>query len=172
VPDDLGRPPTANDVTVEAGFDGKTPDEARAVVRSRLTNVVHASNERFVDQTITSTHKAFTIALGNFFAQNSPHAAFIRALRGLGATSFTLLGTMSALRPTILLVDTQGAKTYWARGGSGRYERIDTPKYPVIMRSNVRIDGEGPGVRLFYPAWSAKVLTGPTTVIVEGAAGG
>lgn len=163
VPDNLGRPPTANDVTVEAGFDGKSPDEARALVRSRITNVVDATNERFVAQTIDATHKAFTIAVGNLFATGSPHATFAREL---DADTLTMIGTMSALRPTILVAEKAGTKTYYARGASGRYEEIPAPKYPVVMRAKVRLEPQG--VRVFYPAWSAKVLSGPTTVITEG----
>lgn len=163
IPDNLGRPPTSNDVTVEAGFDGKSPDEAIAIVRSRITNEIDASNERFVTQTIRDTHKAFTIAVGNLFASGSPHATFARSL---GADSLTMTGTMSALNPTILVAEKAGTKTYYARGASGRYEAIPAPKYPVIMRARVQLEPQG--VRVFYPAWSAKVLSGPTTVITEG----
>lgn len=163
IPDNLGRPPTSADVTVEAGFDGKTPDEARTIVRGRLTNTVHESNRRFVDKTITDTHKAFTIAVSNLFAPGSRDAAW---LSGLGAERITALGTMSALKPVILAVEKGGETSYYARGASRSYERIETPRYPVIMRARVSL--EPAGVRIFYPAWSAKVLTGPTAVIIEG----
>ncbi len=170
VPSNLGRPPTSNDVTVEAGFDGKLAAEAAILVRGRLTNTVDSTNETFVKRTIADNHKAFTLAVGNFFAQGSPHATFAKAL---GADKLTLLGTMSAVRPTILVAEKAGATTYYARGASGRYEPIDPPKYPVIMRARIRLEtgaagDPGQGVRVFYPAWSAKVLTGPTTTIIEG----
>lgn len=169
VPPNLGRPPTSNDVTVEAGFDGKPAAEAGVIVRNRLTNTVDASNERFVGKTIADNHKAFTLAIGNLFAQGSPHATFAK---GLAADELTLLGTMSALNPTILVAKKAGVTSYYARGTSGRYEAIAQPKYPVIMRAKIRLetgaaDDPGQGVRVFYPAWSAKVLTGPTSVIVE-----
>lgn len=77
-----------------------------------------------------------------------------------------MTGTMSALNPTILVAEKAGTKTYYARGASGRYEAIPAPKYPVIMRARVQLEPQG--VRVFYPAWSAKVLSGPTTVITEG----
>src|SRR5207253_2609086 len=48
VPPNLGRPPTSNDVTVEAGFDGKSPAEVDVIVRGRLTNTVDSSNDTFV----------------------------------------------------------------------------------------------------------------------------
>jgi hypothetical protein len=170
VPPNLGRPPTSNDVTVDAGFDGKPAAEAATLVRGRLTNTVDASNEGFVKRTISDNHKAFTLAVGNLFAQGSPHATFAKEL---GADKLTLLGTMSALRPTILAAEKAGVTTYYARGASGRYEPIDAPKYPVIMRARIRLEtgavnDPGQGVRVFYPAWSAKVLTGPTTTITEG----
>ena len=170
VPPNLGRPPTSSDVTVEAGFDGKPAAEAAILVRGRLTNTVDSSNESFVKRTIADNHKAFTLAVGNFFAQGSPHATFAK---GLGAEKLTLLGTMSAVRPTILVADKAGVTTYYARGAGGGYEAIDAPKYPVIMRARVRLatgatGDPGQGIRVFYPAWSAKVLTGPTTTIIEG----
>jgi hypothetical protein len=170
VPPNLGRPPTSNDVTVEAGFDGKPAAEAAILVRGRLTNTVDSSNEGFVRRTIADNHKAFTLAVGNFFAQGSPPATFAKAL---GAEKLTLLGTMSAVRPTILLAEKGGVKTYYARGAGGAYEAIAAPKYPVIMRARIRLatgaaNDPGQGVRVFYPAWSAKVLTGPTTTIIEG----
>jgi len=163
IPDNLGRPPTTADVTVEAGFDGKSPDEVATIVRGRLTNTVDSSNERFVGETIRSTHKAFTLAVSNLFAPGSPHAEFARSLR---ADELTMLGTVSAIRTTILVAEKGGVTTYYARGTNGRYEPIAAPKYPVLMRAKVQL--EPAGVRVFYPAWSAKVLTGPTTVITEG----
>jgi hypothetical protein len=162
VPDDLGRPPTSADVTVEAGFDGKSPDEVLALVRGRLTNTVDTSNERFVAQTIRDTHKAFTIAVGNLFASGSPPAAFVRSL---GADKLVMLGTMSALHPTIIVAEKAGVTSYYARGASGGYEPIAPPHYPIIMRCGVALEPQG--VRVFYPPWSAKVLSGPTTVIIE-----
>lgn len=170
VPSNLGRPPTSNDVTVEAGFDGKPAAEAAILVRGRLTNTVDTTNESFVKRTIADNHKAFTLAVGNFFAQGSPHATFAK---GLGADKLTLLGTMSAVRPTILVAEKAGVTTFYARGASGGYEPIDPPKYPVIMRARIRLatgaaGDPGQGIRIFYPAWSAKVLTGPTTTIIEG----
>lgn len=170
VPSNLGRPPTSNDVTVEAGFDGKPAAEAAALVRGRLTNTVDSSNESFVRRTIADTHKAFTIAVGNLFAQGSPHAVFAWAM---SAEKLWLVGTMSAVHPTIMVVERAGTTKYYAIGASKRYEPIETPKYPVIMRARIRLatgqpNDPGQGVRVFYPAWSAKVLTGPTTTIIEG----
>lgn len=163
VPDNLGRPPNSNDVTVEAGFDGKTPDEVLAIVRSRITNEIDPRNDRFVGDTLRTNHKAFTIAVGNLFAQGSPHAAFAARL---GADRLTMLGTMSSVTPTILMAEKAGTTTYYARGAQG-YAPIDTPRYAVVMRARIRLGAEGQGVRLFYPAWSASALSGPTAVIIE-----
>jgi len=167
VPDGLGHAPTYTDVTVEAGFDGKSPDEVLALVRGRLTNTVDTSNERFVNETIRGNHKSFTIALGNLFAVSSPLVAFVT---GLQADRITLLGTMSVVTPTIILAEKAGVSTYYARGeGGGSYQQIAKPSYPIIMRSRVRrgSDPAGQGVRLFYPAWSAKVLEKPTAIALE-----
>ncbi len=170
IPPNLGHPPTSSDVTVEAGFDGKPVVEAAQLVRSRLTNTVYRENEQFVARTIAENHKAFSLAVGNLFAADSPHARFAKSLQ---AETLTLLGTMSVIHPTILVAETAGAKSYYARGASGGYEAIPVPKYPVMMRAKLRletgVEGDpGQGVRVFYPAWSAKVLRGPAVVITEG----
>lgn len=170
IPSNLGRPPTSNDVTVEEGFDGRSPAEASVIVRGRLTNTVDASNESFVKKTITDNHKAFTLAANNLLAVISPHGIFARTL---GADRLTLMGTMSAINPTYLVAEKAGVTTYYARGASGRYEPIAKPSYPVIMRARIRVqtgapNDPGPGIRVTYPAWSAKVLVGPTTTIIEG----
>lgn len=172
VPSNLGRPPTSNDVTVEAGFDGKPAAEAAAIIRGRLTNTVDPSNERFLSQTIKDNHKACTIATGNYFVPGSPHARFIDTATTLGAVKLTLLCTVSAVNPTVLVSETAaGVKTYWVKGANG-FETIAAPKYPVIIRTQLRFptgaDGDpGQGVRVFYPAWSAKVLAGPTSTVIE-----
>ncbi len=163
VPDGLGRPPTSNDVTVEAGLDGRPPAEVVGVVRSRLTNDLHERNVRFVEETISRTHKSFTIAVGNLFATGSPHATFVKSL---GADSLTMLGTMSAITPAVLASVKGGSTTYYARAISGRYEPVAPPRAPVVMRARVRL--EPSGVRLFYPAWRARALEGPTATILEG----
>jgi hypothetical protein len=170
VPPNLGHAPTSADVTVEAGFDGKPAAEAEALVASRLTNTVDSSNTRFETQTIADGHKAFTLAVGNLFAQGSPPAAYATSL---GADTLTMWGTMSAVHPTILVAVKAGVTTYHARGETGAYEVIDAPTYPVIMRARIRLgtgaaDDPGQGVRVFYPAWSAKVLAAPTGSIIEG----
>lgn len=171
IPPNLGRLPTEKEVIVEGGFDGKTPQEAVAIVRSRLTNTVHSSNERFVTQTITDNHKAFTLALNNFFVFVSKHRIFASQLN---ADKLSVIGTMSALHPTYLIAEKAGVTTYYTRGERGVYEAVAKPTYPVIMRARIRIINSGApgqppaGVRVFYPAWSAKVLAGPTSEIIEG----
>lgn len=162
VPDGLNHPPTSLDVTVEAGFDGATPETVAALVRARLTNTVHSSNESFIHATALATHKSFTIGVGNFFAPGSPPAVFAASL---AADRLTMLGTASAVNPTILVAERAGATTYYART-NGAYAPIPKPAYPILMRARVRLSP--PGVRVFYPAWSAPVLAGPTSVIHEG----
>lgn len=153
VPDNLGRPPTHADVIVEAGFDGRTPDEVVKLVRGRITNTVYESNERFVAETIRENHKAFTLAINNMYVEGSPHLTFAHAL---AADSLTMLGTMSGINRTILEAKKGGVTTYYARGASGGYEPMPTaPKYPVIMRARLKLPSRRvqPGVRVFYPAW-------------------
>ncbi|NOU26422.1 MAG: hypothetical protein HOO96_00835 [Polyangiaceae bacterium] len=172
VPDNLGRPPTTDDVTVVRGFDGRSPADAEMVVRKNLGNTIHPQNERFVSDTLQRAHKAFTIGVGNFFAAGSPPQRFLQA-QTAGAT-FTLLGTASAIHTTVLRVqDPYVGALYFKRTASG-YESIDasylaadgTLRYPVIMSCAIRLNPQG--VRIEYPKWSAKLLEQQTTVVVEG----
>lgn len=161
VRDGLRRPPTSRDVTVEAGFDGKTPDEVVTLVKSRLTNALDDRNDQFVTDTITATHKAFTIAVGNVFA-TGPTQTFVG---GLQADSVTMLGVMSVIRPTILMTTKAGKTQYYARGTTGEYEAIAPPSYAIAMRARIALQPQG--VRVFYPAWASRGLAGRIVTVTE-----
>ncbi len=163
VPDNLGRPPTSNDVRVVKGFDGLTPDQAYTVFRGRSTNYIHTENERLVRDTFAFSHKAFTIALGNFFAEDSPPQRF---LRGLGASKVVLLGLLRQLTPVAIEATFPDGRVEYYMKKSVDYERVDKPTQRVIMRSPISL--EPFGVRVFYPAWGSTNLKTPTTVVVEG----
>lgn len=170
IPDNLGRNPTSNDVQIFRGYDGRKPEEVLATVRARLGNPIDASNERFFRDTVLASHKSFTIGLGNFFAPGSPTQTFLQNF--IFGSKFTLLGTMSALRPTILKVETTTGTRYFQKaspGGAYAYEPLEasvknadgTPRYPIIMTSKVR---QSPaGVYVEYPQWKASVFTSPIT---------
>jgi hypothetical protein len=172
IPDNLGRPPTSNDVTVLKGFDGLSPAEVELVVRSKLLTSVHPSNQRFLADTILQSHKAFTIAIGNFLIANAPPERFLR--QQAPGTKATLLGTASSLNPTILELELNGTKRYFMRSQTGgSYEPIDPRlltatgiRYPVLMRCGIRLIPQG--VRVEYPTWKADVLSSPTATIIEG----
>ena len=169
IPDNLGRTPTSNDVQIYRGYDGRKSEEALAMIRSKLGNPIDASNERFFRDTVLASYKSFTIGLGNFFAPNSPTQRYLQNFPY--GTKFTLLGTMSALRPTILKVESPMGTFYYQKASSGgfAYEALDpsvknadgTPRYPVIMTSKVRTSPAG--VYVEYPQWKASVLTSPVT---------
>ena len=63
------------------------------------------------------------------------------------------------------MAEKNGTTTYYARQANGIYGTIPTPKYPVIMRARIQLRPQGE--RVFYPAWSAKVLSGPTSQVIE-----
>lgn len=163
----LGTPITIDTVRVEAGFDGLSPDDVRRLVRARVPNNIHRENEQFLQTTIVTTHKSFTLGVGNLFAPNAPFASW---LRNLGAEKITMLGTMSAIHPTVLLTEKAGVKSYWVRNAQG-YEPIDWARYhyPIIMRAHIRLetDPAGQGVRIYYPACPLKVLEQPTYIVTE-----
>lgn len=169
IPDNIPRP-TSNDVQIYRGYDGRKPDEALAIVRSKLGNAIDASNERFFRDTVLASHKSFTIGLGNFFAAGSPTQTFLGNFPF--GTKFTLLGTMSALRPTILKAEGSFGTIYYQKasaGGTFAYEPLEasvknadgTPRYPIIMTSKIR--REPAGVYVEYPQWKASVLTSPVS---------
>ncbi|HRG96528.1 MAG TPA: hypothetical protein PLR99_09785 [Polyangiaceae bacterium] len=163
IPDNLGRPPTSNDVRVVKGFDGLAPDQAFAVFRGRSTNYIHPQNERLIQDTFAFSHKAFTIALGNFFAEDSPPQRF---LRGLGASKVVLLGLLRQLTPVAIEATFPDGRVEYYMKKSVDYERVEKPTQRVIMRSPISL--EPFGVRVFYPAWGSTNLKSPVTVVVEG----
>jgi hypothetical protein len=165
IPPNLGRPPTSADVKVLHGFDGKTPDEVAALVRADITNAVDPSNESFVHRTAVQTFTLFTIAVNNVFVAGSPPATFVAGLVHGGAR-LTMLGTPSWDDPTVLMAETAGAAPrYYALAEHGVYQPMPSMPYPVLMQTPLRLDPAG--VRVTYPAWSAPVLAGPTSVVIE-----
>jgi hypothetical protein len=163
-----GMAPTADNVQVNKGFDGKTPNEAFAIVKSHILNKVAPQNDTFVETTIKTNHKAFTLAVGNLFAQASPYVAWLDTL---DADRITMLGTISAVNPTVIMVEKAGKPTaYFARGDSNAYESFDWPhyKYPILMRARIRrtSDPAGQGVRIYYPPLVAKVLVNPIGAVI------
>ncbi len=164
VPSNLGRPPTSEDVTVETGFDGRSPAEVETLVRGRLTNTVDPARERFVGETIRGTQKSFTIAISNLFASSSRDVQF---LAGLGANEVTVLGVASHVNRTFLVVSVSGSPAYYVRGPTGAYVSTPVPKYSPLMRARVRLGGQ-PGVRIFYPSWSSPRLAAYDVEIIEG----
>lgn len=157
--------PKESDIVIDAGFDGQSPDAVLALVRSRLTNTVDQDNDSFVTDTIRSAHKAFTIAAFNLLGPSTPPGKFAANLH---ASSLTLLGTVSAVHPTILVAETAGQKTYYTRGEGGSYVKMnEVPKYPILMTAKLRL-APAVGIRVFYPEWSAKVLREPTGTVIEG----
>ncbi len=54
-----------------------------------------------------------------------------------------------------------------ARAGmiSTDHGQIETPKYAIVERARISLRPQG--TRVFYPAWSAKALSGPTSIIIE-----
>jgi len=165
IPEGLGRPPTSLDVVVEVGFDGKTPEEARALVRANAGHAIHSTNVRFVDESILATHKAVTISMNNAMAARSPQRAFADA-HGLGVVN--VVGTMSTLHPTYLAIDSDTEPTRYFERDGGAYVEASM-RYPIVMVGRVRLAtaSEGPAVQVQYPAWSAPVLANPTGFIEE-----
>ncbi len=163
VPDNLGRPPTSNDVTVVKGFDGRTFEATLALVQGRLTNHVHPQNERLVRDTVAISHKAFTIAVGNLFAPDSPPQRFVNSL---GASQISVLGLMGQITPVAIEARYADGRVEYYQRKTLDYERVEKPPQRLIMRT--RISLEPAGVAVYYPAWSLTVLKQPTTTVIEG----
>lgn len=166
VPDNLGRPPTSNDVTVEAGYDGLTPEQAYKISRSRLTNIVDPSNEDITHSRFLDNFKMFTIGIGNLFVANSPDATWLQG-RIANATSVMMVGTMQMEHSNILVIAHGRQVDQYSRGPDGTYVLMQPNNVPVVMRAKLNLDPNNQGTRIFYPAWSAKQLAHATTVTEE-----
>ncbi|MBI5545973.1 MAG: hypothetical protein HY901_18945 [Deltaproteobacteria bacterium] len=162
IPDNLGRPVTSLDVTVTKVFDGRTPQEALAMVRQHLRTPLHDSNVSFVDKTVIDHHKGFTIAVNNAFIAGSPSQKFAQQNPD---AKFSIVGTMSAVHPTLVCLERPGQEPAYFKRGPAGYEKLTPMRYPIIMKADIRSTPQG--VRVSYPDWSAKVLSGPTCEIVE-----
>jgi hypothetical protein len=172
IPDNLGRPPTSNDVQIARGYDGRLRAPALAMIRANIQNPVHVQNERFVSDSIAASYKAFNVGLSNLFIPGSPPRRFMDSL---APDSVEFLCTISTLNPTIVRYEKDGRVGYLQRAPSGGgYVRADASlikddgeiRYPVLLRAKVRFDK--PGVQLEYPKWSATVLSAPTSTVTEG----
>ena len=166
IPDDLGRPPTSNDVRVVRGLDGRTPDEAFAIVRSRSFGYVHPQNERLLRDTFNISFKAFNIAVANFFANGSPPQRFFKSVM---PAQVRVLGLLRQLTPVALEVTSPDGRVRYFMNTTGTYQEVAKPTQRVIMRAAVSLDDNG--VRVFYPGWSQSNLKAPTSSVVEGGGG-
>lgn len=163
IPKNLGRPPNSDDIQVVRGFDGLTPGEAVAKIAANLGDPVHSSNRAFVDDTIRSSHKAFTVAVNNAFIPGSPVHNRFHQMR----SPVAIVGTMSAVHPTLIEVRHQPDKpTYYTRDGAN-LQRIDDMRYPIILRADL-LWQPAPGVRVTHPQWRAPVLSDVTGTVIEG----
>ncbi|MGI5860899.1 MAG: hypothetical protein ACOX6T_02460 [Myxococcales bacterium] len=162
-PDNLGRRPTSADIKVRKGLDGRSPEQMLEVVLGKSTGRIHESNKRLVESTILDVHKAFTIGVNNAFCQGSPLQRLAQQYPG---ANITLLGTLSAITPTVVKIEQPGKEPlYFQRGGTGFLQMGKQP-YQVIMQAALRLSP--PGVQLGYPAWGQANLAGPTSFVIEG----
>ena len=171
IPDNLGRAPTISDVTIGKGLDGRTPAQALAQVRSKMTTPVASQNSALVDNTILGTHKAFTVAVNNAFTSGSPAN---KMLSGPWAGSqVSVLGVMSQVHPTVIMAKapTDKVARYYVPNASGSYDELPTLPYAVIMKARLQ-DGAKGGVRLNYMTWGNKALGGPLSTVTELGSGG
>ena len=166
IPDNLGRPPRTTDVTVKSGFDGKTPAEVVDLVKGNLTNALHPSNVRLVEQSIKDNHKAFTMAVSNMFVANSPPNRFVSNL--LQTNAVTVQMTMSSVNPVIIQARGPGTPglSWYGKGPNGDWVQIPKPKYPVVAQSQLRL-APAPGLTMEYKKWSTPALAGVLTTITE-----
>lgn len=159
-----GAAPRTTDVTVNKGFDGLTPDEAAAKVKSQLQTSLYPRNERFLLEHTRSIHRDFTVGVSNVFVWNSPPNNF---LSRLGVNEFKVLGTMRGSQPVVYEVrlPNQANPTHYARNAQGQYVVVPAPQVPVVMEAFVRL--KPAGVAIGYPGWHAPVLSGETANITE-----
>jgi hypothetical protein len=166
IPDNLGRAPRTTDVTIKAGFDGRSPDQVVDLVRGNLTNALLPANQRLVDQSIRDNHKAFTMAVSNMFVAGSPPNRFVTNL--LQNSTVTVQMTLSSVQPVIIQAKGPGTPglSWYGKGPNGDWVQIPKPKYAVVAQSQVRLS-PAPGLTMEYKKWSLPALAGPLSTITE-----
>jgi hypothetical protein len=166
VADAVRGTPKYEDVTINQGFDGRTPQQALAFVRSKLTTKVAAQNDSLVDKTILGAHKSFTLAVNNVFVKGSPSNT--RMAGEWAGAEVTVLGVMSQVHPVVMMVKkpTDKVARYFSPAAGGGYEELSKLSYKVIMKAQLE-DGSKAGVRVSYQTWAAPTLSGPISNVVE-----
>lgn len=164
LPPKLGRPPRAEDLIINRTFDGLTPDKAGDKIRNALQNAVLPENRARVDSTIKQRVRDMQVALNNVFTPGTPNATF---LQGQQPAKLEVLGTMSGSSPVVYQVTKEGQPPrYYSKawGGSGFTEMKNPPAH-VVMRAEVTLEPRG--IRMQYPNWEHKALSGKLTEITE-----
>ncbi len=161
LPDNLGRAPNMDDLIVVRGFDGRTPDEARAAVLSAALAPVARENEAFLAKTIDDTLKRFSVAVNNAFIPG-PTTEFLDRFPG-GKVS--IIGDLSWTKPVVYEVNYRRQPTqYFARDRSGEFVPVDPPRTPVVRTPLQRTP---PGVQVEYLPWRSDALSGKTGFVDE-----
>ncbi|MGQ0507554.1 MAG: hypothetical protein ACT4TC_19805 [Myxococcaceae bacterium] len=168
IPDTQGRPPNSKEIKVLEGFDGRTPDEAAALVRSNHEGSVHPQQEAWLNDVLKDIHKAFTLHLWNVFVPGSPHQQRLKPFTD--NSDITVLGLASAAHPHALRVTPRDGSPsrYFTVGDFGFEERSSLP-YETVMEADVRLTqsstapaGEVRPIR--YPKWSVPGLARVATI--------
>jgi hypothetical protein len=145
--------PGPNDVTVKKGFDGLTPEQAAAAVRSHLKSPIDPSKEALLKNQIIQQHKTFTLAVSNAFIPGSPLHNFINDNQ---PESVKVHGTLSATNPVVIEMKMPGEEPrFYKPNGHGGYDRAEAPKQ-VILEAGVRLNPAGVAMR--YPDFTAPQL--------------
>ncbi|MBL8911785.1 MAG: hypothetical protein JNM17_13920 [Archangium sp.] len=163
LPKKLGRPPTVNDLIIKRTFDGLTPAAAEAKVRGAFRGTVAAQNENLVATTVKQRVRDMQVALNNVFTPGTPNRQF---LDGLQPAKINVLGSLSSSNPVVYQVTKEGQPPkYYSKGWSGGFTELK--KAPVQVVMNAEISLEPRGLRMKYPAWENRALSGPITTITE-----
>lgn len=170
IPDNLGRPPTSNDVIIKKGFDGRSVDQFVDVVRGQFKpsasgKKLDPANDRLVRDTLSNTFKAFTIGVNNAYNPKSPISQL--AARYPGA-KLTVLGTMSQVNPYVVRIDRLNQPPLLFTKSASGFTPIATNPYQVVVQAEIQTMPTN-GIRMGYPVWQAKNLEAPAgATITEG----
>jgi hypothetical protein len=163
LPPRLNRPPTPNDLIIKKTFDGLTPQQAEAKVRTAFKGSVAPQNEALVAGTVKQRVRDMQVALNNVFTPGTPNRRFLDSLQ---PAKINVLASLSSSNPIVYQVTKEGQPPkYYSKGWSGQFAELSKPPLQVVMNAELSLDPRG--LRMKYPSWQNAGLAGPITTITE-----
>lgn len=164
LPKKLSHPPTAADLIIKRTFDGLTPAAAARQITTHFRGTIAPQNKNLVDTTVAARVRDMQVALNNVFTTGTPNRQFLDSKQ---PADVTVLGSLSSSNPIVYQVTQLNAEPkYFTKSWSGGFVELPGPPGQVVMQA--RLNLEPARLRMTYPEWQNKGLSGPITTITEG----